>query len=210
MGLGEKSNKLYLKVSLGAIRKTTTKDDPKAKVRQNKDGENVYERVYNFIDGQLENITFYEHEEFGNSWTLHLKDGEEHYGLQVQENSRYGIDLLKKLPNLIRGERYKIIAYDFEKDGQRRVGLSIEELKTNSKIQSYYQKVEKDGDKLKITQLHGFPEFDGDWKDKDDTKIYFTKVTKFLRKKALDIINGWTAKPDLPEEVTEDKDDLPF
>ncbi len=223
MSLGEKSNKIYLKASYGAIRRTSTKDDPQTKVRQNKDGENIYERVYNFVDGVLEDVTFYEHEEFGNSWTIHLVDGEEHYAIQIQETSRYGLDFLKKLPNLIKGDRYKLIAYDFEKNGKRRVGISIEELKTNSKVQSYYQDIQKDGDKFIIKNLYDFPNFDGDWEDKDDCKIYFTKVAKFLRKKSLVFINDWTMGKieksidstikelnDKVEKAVESDDNLPF
>jgi hypothetical protein len=209
MSLGEKSNKIYLKASYGAIRRTSTKDDPQAKVRQNKDGENIYERVYNFVDGVLEDVTFYEHEDFGNSWTIYLTDGEEHYAIQVQEASRYGMDFLKKLPNLVKGERYKFIAYDFEKSGQRRVGISVEEMKTADKIKSYYQDIQKDGDKFIVKNLHDFPEFDGNWKDKDDCKIYFTRLAKFLRTRSLAFINSWRTEEKIKSVIDEDSE-IPF
>lgn len=218
MGLYEKSDKKYFKVSMGAIRASCDKNDPKAKERViEKTGEKIYERVYTAIDGRLDGITFYSHSEYGNSWNIELSDQGEKFVLQVKEDSRYGIDFLKKLPHLQVGKRYKFMAYDFTKNDVHRVGIAIEN-DAQEKLTSYYQKFEGEGKDLKVTNLHGYPEFDGDWKDKDDLKIYFTRLAKFLRIKSQEVIKNWQYQvpPDVQEEkeietkVDAGSDDLPF
>jgi len=183
MGLNEQTNRIYLNAVLGKLRKKVKEGDTGSKSRELKDGSVVWERVYNSVTGSLDNIVFHESDDYGNSWSVDLKDGEETYRIQVSENSRYGMDLLKKLPNLKSNINYKITPYDFEDNGKRRCGLSIAH--GEEKITSYYQKFTKDGDKYTVENLHGYPSFNGDSKDKDDLKIYYTMAAKFLRKEAL-------------------------
>ena len=202
MGLHEPTNKIYLRVSLGKIRKTSDKNDPSAKERKTNEGETIYERVYNAVSGTLENITFFDHKDFGKSWTVLVKDGEDLFAVQVHENSRYGIDLLKKIPKLGKGLKIKITPYDFEVNDKRKIGLSIEQ--EGIKVDSYYQKfTELEGGKYKVENLNGFPDFTGDPKDKDDLKIYYTQVAKFLRGKALEHIDG-NFKYVLPESLADE------
>lgn len=219
MALHEPTNKIYLTVSLGRIRKKTTKEDASAKERQTEKGDTIYERVYNAVSGTLENITFFDHKEYGKSWTVLIKDGEDLYAVQVHENSRYGIDLLKKIPNLSKGRTVKITPYDFELNNKRKIGLSIEQ--SGIKVEPYYQKfTQLEDGKYKVENLHGFPNFDGDPKDKDDLKIYYTQVAKFLRGKAQEHIEGNFGRV-LPESIADEiyknestdspeDEDLPF
>src|ERR1051325_9581293 len=186
MGLGERIPRIYLSVSYGAIRRKTTADDPKAVERELKDKSIIHERVYQFVQGNLENIRFWDDRDYGKSWTLDVRDGSELFAVKVMEDSRYGIDLLKKIPNLRKGSAYIFTPYDFEKDDGRRVGISIKKEGTDEKVPSYYQQFETGTDgKTKVKNLYGFPAFEGEWKDKDDVKIYFLKLAKFLRERAM-------------------------
>jgi hypothetical protein len=214
MALEKPSNRTYLKVVFGSLRVKATKDTPEAVARELKDKSVIYETVYRSLAGVLEDVKFQSHDEYGNSWTLHMKDGEQLYAIQIQENSRYGGDFLKKLPNLRKGGVYKITPYEFERDGKKRAGLSIFD-DGDQKVESFYQKFEgNDADGWKVTNLHGFPDFEGSSKDKDDLKIYFTRVIKFLRTKAQEHLhNAFFDAPMTKEEPIEAggaEDDLPF
>ena len=199
MGLHEPSDKIYLKVSLGKIRKKVTEGTPKAKSRELEDKTTIWELIYNSIDGVLVGLSMHEHPEYGKSWTVEIDDEDAdgkpvHYAIQMQENGRYGMDLLRKIPNLHKGEVYSFIPYDFEPvAGDRKSGLSIKTA-SGEKIQSFYQKFEGEGDHVTVTNINGYPDFTGDKKDKDDWKVYFTQVTKILRVKALKYISEDFAK----------------
>lgn len=181
MGLNKPSSRIYVNFSYGMVRKKCEAFHADAVPRVTEDG-TVHERVWRSITGVLEDVIFRTHVEYGNSWNIHIKDEAEEYGAQVQENSRYGADFLKKLPNLKQGQIYTFLPYDFEHNGERRVGLSITDYEKN-KISSYYQEFSEDKN-VPVKNLNGYPTYDGDWKDKDETKIYFTRVTKFLRLEA--------------------------
>lgn len=217
MGPHESSNKIFLKASLGKLRKKCDATMSKAVARTLEDGTIIHEILYTAITGILDGIAMREHPEYGKSWTIFLTCDKDEYGVQVSENSRYGMDLLRKIPNLKKGTVYTFTPYDFEADGDRKSGLSIK-TEAGDKVQSFYQTFTKDGEKNVVTNINGFPDFTGDKKDKDDWKIYFAQVTKILRQKATAYLdnefvmnadmqptpNDQRPIPDKPE------DDLPF
>jgi len=217
MGLNEGGGGMYLKVSYGAIRKTCQEGDPKAVSRVTKDGATVWERVWRNLTGRLIGLTTHEHEKYGRSWTLHVEDNGEVFQLQVSEDSKYGSDLLKKIPNLVIGKTYKFNPYDFTPQGEKkaRTGLSIVDEETGGKIQSYFHKIEGEGKNATVTYLNGYPEADPnitkDW-DKDDWKIYFMKANKVMRGVAVKHVHN--PEPlEAPKEAPADDDiepDMPF
>ena len=209
MGPQESIQKTYMNISLGKLRKRSDEKDSKAVQRELKDKSKVYERVYQSITGVLESITMKDHEEYGKSWILNLEAEGEIYAVQVQEDSRYGTDLLKRLPRLHKKSIYKFTPYDFTRNGKHRAGLAIED-ESGKKIESFFQSFsgnEKDG--WKVENLNGFPNFGGDSRDKDDLKIYFTQVTKFLRNYALKHLQTEFLEPAPPVEIAEHDDSVP-
>lgn len=221
MGLHEASNRDYYNMMNGKIKKTVVAGTPKAVERLKKDGTTTYELIYNAIDGELENVVFHKHADFGNSWVLHLKDGNNLFAVKISEKSRYAADFLKKLPNLKRGVVYTFTPYYFENTGKQ--GLSIKTA-NGDKVQSYYSKAEvgKDG-KTTYTALHGFPTSEMfakkmDWGttpfNKDQWKTYFDYVNLyFLKPLALEFIakefSGAT-KQDEPKSMYSDKEPPDF
>ena len=161
-----------------------------------------------------------DHEEYGKQWTLLVDDEPEHLALQIHEDSRYGTDLLRKIPKLKKGMAIKIMPHDFkDQDDQVRCGLSITDEIKQEKVTSYYQRFEDQGEgkKPKVINLYGYPEFDGKWTDKDETKVYFIKLAKFLRNNALEYLQkgfkdyeGVPAAAAVPADQQPEKDDLPF
>jgi hypothetical protein len=85
---------------------------------------------------------------------------------------------MKKLPNIDLNKEVKITSYDFtDKQNKHRAGISVEQ--NGIKIKSYYE-VQQEDKTWKL--LYGFPPAESvDFKDKDETKMYFIKVKKFLR-----------------------------
>jgi hypothetical protein len=217
MGLQEVSHKQYLSVGFGRIRKKCNPDDPKAIERMTQKGEKTYAIEYKSIEGVLEDITFRDDPQYGKSWSIHIRDIDQVFCVQIPEQSRYATDLLKKIPNLHRGMKYKFTPYDYEKNRKRKVGLAIDS--TTGKIESFYQKFTgNEAEGWKVENLHEYPTYDGDPKDEDELKIYFTRTTKFLRIKAFayleshefTVIPTEEISPEVEKEKESDDDGLPF
>jgi hypothetical protein len=223
--LGENEIRQYLNVSIGKLRQRVKEGDSKAKARTIEDtGEVIYERIFSYIEAKLEKIFMRTHKEYGNSWVLHMRDGDSKYSVQFSENSRYGDDLLKKIPFLHYGKVYKITPFDFEPEGaKRKTGLSIKE--GENIINSFYHSFTKLSDgKYNVTLLHGHPIYEGPKNDKEEVKIYYMRVRKFLRDRATEYLGNITSEdngPATPEEATPMtgaadgsdagvQDDLPF
>ena len=116
----------------------------------------------------------------------------------------------------------KVMPYDFKDDDDKvHCGLSIVDEMTKEKIVSFYQRWIEGvgGQKPVVENLYGYPGYSGKWKDKDEVKVYFILLAKFLRSKALEYIEkGFRDYPsqsksldELSEKIAqEEKDDLPF
>lgn len=186
-GLSERENIIYLRASMGKLRKKTTKDDPKAVEWEDKDKNKHYDLVYSNLTGLLVGVS-HKDGDYGHQWTFKVKAGETIYAVQLTENSKFGLDFLKKLPNLTQGKRYKFTPWEVEQDGNTKGGISIIRAEDEEKIQSYYQNFsgsEEEG--WTITNINGYPDIPQPIKKmtKDDWKIYFIQVAKFLREKSL-------------------------
>ena len=213
MGLNKGANRTWLNVGFGKIRQKAKAGDPDVVERTLQDGTKSYAIEYQSLDGKLDTIYMKTHHEYGNSWMVIISDGEVSYGLQITENSRYGADLLRRIPNLKKGEIYKFSPYAFIPQGEtdEKVGLSIKTV-GDEKVQSYFQTFEQGPDgKIKVTNINGFPTYAGERNDKDALKIYFIGVTKFLRAFAQSYLKSaqFEAPPEHPV-ATEVESDLPF
>jgi hypothetical protein len=210
MGLGNQidSHKIYLSVGFGKIRRKTdengkpvTESTPKAVRRATKDGTPVWALEYPYLEGKIQKIFLKEDTGYGVSIEIVISDILETFQLSLKEESRYGQDFFKKLPNIDLTNTVKLTPYDFKdkETGKPKVGVSIEQFE--KKVQSYYE-VKTDG---KWNILHGYPEPDGvNFLDKDELKIYFIKVKKFLRTEFLSKFGKFEQK----EQPTEDAPEI--
>jgi hypothetical protein len=187
MALGSNStiSKIFLTVGFGKIRQKSLenkqkvdKDTPGSVKRQTQSGTDSWALEHDYIIGKIENIFYKEDVQYGNSFEIVISDVADTYQLSLSETSRYCVAFLKKLPNIDLTNNVKLIAYDFtDKEGKRKSGLSIEQ--EGQKIGSYYERKQEDG-KWKL--LYKFPDPKGiDFHDKDEAKIYFIRVKKFLK-----------------------------
>jgi hypothetical protein len=120
---------------------------------------------------------------------------------------------------MFQAREYIFKPYEYEKNGKKKVGIWITETTADTKIESVYQDFKQNADGTwTITNLLGYPEFDGNPKDSDDLKIYFLKATKFLREQALkhirDKFSNATIEQHPPEveakNPEDDSNDVPF
>jgi hypothetical protein len=232
MGLGSNSTtqRTYLSVGFGKIRQKQTNNKtkvdsqtPNAVMRKTQSGEESWALEHDFVTGVIEKIFYKEDEKYGNSFEVLIGDAIDNYSLGFTEDSRFWFDFMKKLPNIELSKEVKITIYDFEdkKTGKRRAGVSVEQ--NDVKILSYY---DKKNDKGEWELLHGYPSGkDIDFKDKDEVKMYFIKVKKYLRNQFNELFgtkwandnpayipaHGGNAAPDNNISVEDTpEDDLPF
>ena len=136
-----------------------------------------WELVYQKIEAFITDIRF-EDGEFGENLIITFKDGDNEVSLSQGTSTSFGEDILKKLPAIDFAEKVGMQPYAFEDErGKLKQGVSI--WQKSDKVMSAFW----DGEK----NLHGFPELKKEeyenW-SKDDWKIHFLQVRKFLVKYA--------------------------
>ena len=222
MALGKHGGdqKTFLTVGFGKLRQKSLgnkqkvdETTPGAVRRETKDGSPVWALEFDYVTGIIENIFYKEDQEYGNTFEVLVSDVADNYQISFKEDSQFWTDFMKKLPHLDLKKEVKITPYDFtDKEGKTRKGTSVEQ--DGEKVLSYYEVKGSDG---KWQLLHGCPSADGvNFKDKDDAKVYFIKVKKFLRKEFKDnfepIFKDKGKVVDHAPETpsSDDPDDLPF
>jgi len=187
MALGSNSGspRIFLTVGFGRIRQKSLENKqkvdastPGAVKRLKQDNTETWAIEHDFVSGIIQSIFYKEDAKYGNSFEVTLQDVADVYQVSFPEDSRFWFDFSKKLTNIDLKQEVKITAYDFvDKENKRRAGVSVEQ--NGNKLRSFYDQMNPD---KSWTLLYGFPSGDGvDFKDKDEIKMYFIKVKKFLR-----------------------------
>jgi len=173
------STKKYLTIINGVLREKVKKETYGAvrRVYKIKDGKKPgkykesekYELMYKTLTGLIHNIKF-EDGDFGQQMKIFFKDEV----LTLPTNSRYFQDFAKKIMGADINEKIIISPFDFEADGRRLSGVTI--YQNGFKLSNYYYDVQN----KKV--INGFPKPKGNVEKytKDDWKIYFIEVKKFL------------------------------
>lgn len=133
-----------------------------------------WELVYKKIEAYITKIDFQDGE-YGENLLIWFNDGENALALSVSTSSNFGEDILKKLPALDFSEKVGMQPYSFTKEnGKEARGVSV--WQKTDKVQSFFRDFEKNED------INGIPQPEGDTSkyDKDDWRIHFIKVRKFL------------------------------
>lgn len=183
----DNKNKYYT-IHDGTFRVQVPVNHPEAIARdwETKDGKSgtKYERHVKALFGKVTGVAIREGD-YGKNLNIYLDENEdgEVPCITLGVSSRYGEDLLKKLPALpaLTDQEYRFMPYDFvdEKNADRRVrGVSITskdgEEKFTVKVGNFFF----DGEK----NVNGYP--DPTDEDKSDWEFYFKKANKFLVKYA--------------------------
>ena len=204
--LTPKESRRYINIlsSDGTLRENVPEKTPQAVKRdyELKDGTKgtKFELVYAKIEGIVRRVGIYEGDKFRSLHiVLEAADGDS-ATLSISAESSYGDDVMKKLPVVDIALPVSFAPYSFEDDkGKNRRGMTI--MQDGKKLQNYYY------DFATKKPLHGFPEPEGDVNTfkKEDWKIYFMKVHKFLIAETEKLIaakfsSPWDEKPLTDEE----------
>lgn len=182
MGLEKRENNTTWAsiISDGSIRVRSAEINPKAVKREYelKDGTKgvKWELVYDNLRGHINDISFRDGD-YGTQLMILIDD----ITLAVSMNSKYADDILKKLPNVDFSKDVNFVPYSFVDDkNKEKKGVSIYQdlgdIKP-SKLNNFFYDTETKGSK------NGYPDFPENHKKmkKDDWKIYFITVRKFLQ-----------------------------
>lgn len=209
------SKNRYYSVIDGTFRVQVPASDPNAIERhwETKDGKSgvKHEKHVKALFGIIENIAIVD-TDFGKNLNIYLDDDENGHTpvISLNVDSRWGGDLLKRLPNLEKGKEYRFMPFAFtpEDSDKEKKGISVtsrdDEGKFTVKVDNFFF----DGEK----SINGFPEPDEE--DKQDWAFFYKKVTKFLVKYAEENVLPKFAvepaqAPDYPEEDIK-PEDVPF
>jgi len=208
----------YLHISYGKFRERAAENENGAEARTNKDNKTVWEFVFDYVEGQITGVFHKEDDKFGNSFEVIIEDGTDKFQVSFKEGDNFFNDFFSKLPNIDLDVWVKLVPYDFvdQKTNKNKRGLVIwqGDVKVESKFTSYDQETKK------FNYSEGFPEPEKKM-DKEDWKIYFIKVVKFLRtytnskiipklKNKQDDLVDHTVYEEIPETNLTDNSDLPF
>ena len=129
------------------------------------------ELVYDEASGYISKLSFNENE-YGKSLNIEI-DGDGTISLNVESN--FADDFMKKLPNVDLTQKVTLAPYAFEDDNKRnRRGITI--YQNGSKIENAFWDSEKKLPKGELPKAEG----DTEGFDKDDWKMHFMRVRKFL------------------------------
>ena len=182
MGMAEPmgdSNTMYLYIIKGHLMQKVDEGTHGAvkRVWENKqDGSSgtKYELQFKNLTGHITGIDFKE-SDFGEQCIVKMEANGESAHLQMGLDSRYFSSFAQRFKNINLNLEVTLNAYDFEKDGKKRSGISITQ--DGKKVESYFW------DSVTRTNINGLPlpENNGENYDKDDWIYYFSKVKKFLK-----------------------------
>jgi len=99
MALKTGNNTVYLSIVNGKLARRVKQKTETSVTRVMKDQSTVEEEIYRSIEGSIIGIDIKNHEEYGESLLVYLKD-DRIYCIQMNMNSRYATNFLKTLPNV--------------------------------------------------------------------------------------------------------------
>jgi len=168
-------NRMCLNITQGKLRQASTEGTPGAVKREwtAPDGSSgvKWEMVYESMTGRVTNM-YLKDTDFGIFLVVAFDGGE---SLSLHTDHRYFTDFVKKAAGADFTMPMTIKPYDFEDNNKKRItGMTI--MQDGEKLEDYFYDF-----KTKV-QKHDFPKPEGETKSysKDDWKIYFLTVKKFL------------------------------
>lgn len=207
MSLEKDTNrKTFVSIKNGSLCVKTDETNPEARAREYTNpqtGEKgvAYELVYDNLRGNINSIEVKDGK-FGKQLIIGIDDTALALGIE----GRYAIDIMKKLPNVNLEEEINIVPYSFTGDnGKKQQGVTI--YQDEKKIPDFFSSKDKNG---KVKLLNGMPEPEKEYKDmsKDDWKIYFINVRKFLEDYLVENIIPQVASEDDESTIDEAIDSM--
>ena len=199
-----KEKKKYLTIYQGKIVQRADVNTPNAVKRTNKNGEDVYELIFESFSAEIKDI-YVEDTEWGEQCRVLLSDMGDEYVLNFPTDGSNFDSFAKKSPNVKPNVYYTIKPYDFTPEGgKRQVGVNLF-YDSDKKVETAFTK-DNNG---------GMPDFP---KDKDKRKIAKWSIDKtaflveVVKENGLRIKGKSVGVPPVGNapEVEDDLSDLPF
>lgn len=185
------SDRVFLSIVQGSLRQSVPEGTPDAVKRDWEAGGEKgtkYELVYKAITGRITKVDFFDGDSAGRKFqniniTVDIGADKPHV-ISVGVGTRYGQDIMKKLPNVQFGDEVRIRPYSFQPEGEDKTVTGVEIThkdaggEFNKKVSSFFHK--KEGDRWQST--NGFPVPEGDTADytSDDWDIFYKQCRRFL------------------------------
>lgn len=185
MGFIKREKKVFVSISAGGeLRIPATENTPGAQRREFTERDGVkqvkYEIVQDAYEGFIKDVKFND-AGFGLMINITFErenSNDDEVIISTGADTNFGTDIMKKLPNVDFSKRVTLSPFSFISDDNKDVrGVSFLQVGTvNGKVKSFFY------DEANKRNINGFPSPMGDTSsyDKDDWKIYFMQVRKFL------------------------------
>lgn len=161
LGSTNKTRKTYLQPISGKIVQSVgedAKDDEKVRERVNKVGKTVYERMFDFVAGEVVDMEIHSGD-YGDRIMITIVDMDNEYELQVPVESKYGQSILMRMPNIDFSNRVLFMPYEFEDDnGKKKSGFVLSQ--GINADEGRYNKEEKVQPAHTRDNLNGLPELE--------------------------------------------------
>lgn len=125
MAAGQSNTGIFYGISNGKIVRQFQSKTARSVERTNKNGKQVHEEFYDYLDGIITGITTKDHTDYGKFWVITLKDGEQDQILQFNYSSGYANGFLKALPNVDLTSKVKLSPSAKTEDGKTKTTLFI-------------------------------------------------------------------------------------
>jgi len=175
------NNKKFLRVVGGNLVESSNEKNPESVRREFTDKKGVtkvyYDIPYKNVSGKLQKLKLRD-TNFGEILDVVFEEEIVSLGL----NSRFFQQFMQKIPNADLNEKIMLSPYDFKDSKEKQIkGLTISQ--KSGKLENFYY------DKETKQTINGFPKPEGEPKaySKDDWKLYFLLVTKFLKNKVEEV-----------------------
>lgn len=157
------------------FRQVVPEGTPGAKLRKYETSDGTkgekWELWFKEVGGRITNVYFFDGD-YGKNLIITLDAGlEEPVKLSLGTSTKYGEDLLKKLPNIDFNKDVVLSPYGFESEGKTLQGITVTQ--DNVKVTGAYYDPEKKKNLLDMPEP-------ADIKDKEDWKIYFLQAHKHM------------------------------
>ena len=161
------------------FRQVVPEGTPGAKLRKYETSDGTkgekWELWYKEVGGRIVNVHFYDGD-YGKNLIITIDAGlEEPVELSLGVQTKYGEDLLRKLPNIDFNKDVVLSPYGFESEGRTLQGMTVQQ--DGAKLANAYTKKNEDGT---FEYMLDMPEPADDTKDSDDWKMYFMQARKHM------------------------------
>lgn len=203
MAVGSNSNAIYYSISDGKISRQFKEATANSKERTNKNGRQVHEEFYDYIDGVITNIATKD-SDYGKFWMITLSDGDQSQILQFNYSSGYANAFLKCLPNVNLTEKVKIIPSLKLEGDKKKTALFITQ--NGEPVKWYYTKDHPNGlPPLEQKKVKGKMI----WDDSESMAFLEKMVMTEIAPKLVRAGAGISEAPEV-EDADAEKEELPF